>query len=354
MATWKKEQIIDDFGIQRDAQFPIIVSASRSTDIPAFYCDWFLSRLKKGHSAWTNPFNGVKSYISYRDTKFIIFWSKNPKPLIETGMLDYLEQANIKCYIQYTLNDYEGNRLELNIPPLSERIDTFKELSKRLGKNAIIWRFDPLILTDEISIDTLLNKIERIGEQLRGYTEKMVFSFADIVSYKKVESNLKKSKIPYKDWNQQQMIEFAKRLCELKERKRWEYELATCGEAVNLNGIKHNRCIDGDLITKISWRDNILMNFLKTEIHEVLPSLFEPEFPEGAIRIDNTHYFFSSHKKDPGQRIHCGCMAAKDIGEYNTCIHMCEYCYANTSKQIAIQNNKCHKDHPLAETITGR
>ena len=210
MATWKKEQIIDDFGIQRDAQFPIIVSASRSTDIPAFYCDWFLHRLKKGYSAWTNPFNGVKSYISYRDTRFIIFWSKNPKPLIETGILDYLEKANIKCYIQYTLNDYEGNKLELNVPPLSERIETFKVLSKRLGKNAVIWRFDPLILTDEINMDTLLNRIEQIGEQLRGYTDKMVFSFADIVSYKKVESNLKRSHIPFKDWNQQQMIEFYK------------------------------------------------------------------------------------------------------------------------------------------------
>ena len=127
-------------------------------------------------------------------------------------------------------------------------------------------------------------------------------------------------------------------MCEFKERKQWEYELSTWCEAANLEVIKHNRCIDGDLITKIAWRDNNLMKFLKTEIHEVLPSLFEPEFPEGAIRIDNTHYFFSSHKHDPGQRIHCECMAAKDIGEYSTCIHMCEYCYANTSKQPAMQN----------------
>jgi DNA repair photolyase len=274
--------------------------------------------------------------------------------LLETGLLDYLEQTNIKCYIQYTLNDYEGNKLELNVPPLSERIDTFIALSNRLGKNAVIWRFDPLILTDEISMDTLLNKIEQIGERLKGYTEKMVFSFADIVSYKKVESNLKRSQIPYKDWNQQQMIEFAKRLCELKDRKQWEYDLATCGEAANLEGIKHNRCIDGDLITKIAWKDAELMKFLKTEILEVQPSLFEPEIPEGAIKLDDTHYFFSSHKKDPGQRIHCGCMAAKDIGEYNTCIHMCEYCYANTSKQAAVLNNKWYKEHPWVETITGR
>ena len=95
------------------------------------------------------------------------------------------------------------------------------------------------------------------------------------------------------------------------------------------------------------------MKFLKTEILEVQPSLFEPEIPEGAIKLDDTHYFFSSHKKDPGQRIHCGCMAAKDIGEYNTCPHLCEYCYANATKELAIKNWKMHKDNQFGETITG-
>ena len=249
-------------------------------------------------------------------------------------MLDYLEQANINCYIQYTLNDYEGNRLELNVPPLSERIDTFKELSKRLGKNAVIWRFDPLILTDEISIDTLLNKIERIGEQLRGYTEKMVFSFADIVSYKKVESNLKKSKIPYKEWNQQQMIEFAKRLCELKERKRWEYELATCGEAVNLEGINHNRCIDGELLERLFSEDKGLIYYLHTG-KIVEPDMFG-EYPPLPLKPKNL--------KDKGQRDACGCIESKDIGAYNTCSHFCVYCYANSGRECVAQNVAHHTD----------
>ncbi|MBR6483300.1 MAG: DUF1848 family protein, partial [Bacteroidaceae bacterium] len=84
------------------ATFPIVVSASRSTDIPAFYADWFFHRLNKGYSAWTNPFNGAKYYVSYEDTKFIVFWSKNPRPLL--ARLDELKEKGISCYIQYTLN----------------------------------------------------------------------------------------------------------------------------------------------------------------------------------------------------------------------------------------------------------
>ena len=184
-----------DARIRGKTRDPIIVSASRSTDIPAFYADWFFNRLEKGYSAWTNPFNGVKSYVSYQNTSFIVFWSKNPRPLLYH--LDYLKERNIGCYIQYTLNDYENEGLERGVPKLSERIDTFKQLVDKLGKGRVIWRFDPLILTDAISTDTLLSKIEHIGNQLQGCTEKLVFSYADILSYRKVKANLEKSHIPY-------------------------------------------------------------------------------------------------------------------------------------------------------------
>ena len=198
-------------------QVPILVSASRSTDIPAFYADWFFYRLDKtGYSAWINPFNGIKSYISYKNTRFIVFWSKNPKPLLE--YLPILEKHKIGCYIQYSLNDYEKEGLEKNVPPIIERIDTFKRLVERLGYGHVIWRFDPLVLTDEINIDLLLSKIENIGNQLVGYTEKLVFSFADILSYRKVQSNLQKANIHYIDWSKQQMIEFAKCLSELNKK----------------------------------------------------------------------------------------------------------------------------------------
>ena len=195
--AWEKVKIQRENGEWVEAQAPVIVSASRSTDIPAFYSDWFFHRLKVGYSAWTNPFNGVKSYVSYKDTRFIVFCSKNPASLI--SYLDYLKEHNIGCYIQYSLNDYENERLERGVPPLNSRIDTFKKLVDQLGKGHVIWRFDPLLLTTDITLELLLQKIENIGDKLQGYTEKLVFSFADILTYRKVKSNLEQSHIPYVD-----------------------------------------------------------------------------------------------------------------------------------------------------------
>jgi hypothetical protein len=98
------------------------------------------------------------------------------------------------------------------------------------------------------------------------------------------------------------------------------------------------------------------MDFMKVKVEDVpAPSLFgAPELPAGAILLPNNKYFVSVHKKDPGQRQFCECMASKDIGEYNTCPHLCEYCYANATKQLALQNWKCHQENPFSETITGK
>ena len=151
-----KIQLITADGSKVVAQAPIIVSASRSTDIPAFYADWFFHRLEVGYSAWTNPFNGVKSYISYANTRFVVFWSKNPEPLLP--YLHVLKEKNIGCYIQYTLNDYVDEKLETGVPSLEKRIETFKALVKELGIGRVVWRFDPMILTETIYIYSLLKK----------------------------------------------------------------------------------------------------------------------------------------------------------------------------------------------------
>ena len=217
--AWDKIKIKRDNGECVDAQAPIIVSASRSTDIPAFYADWFFNRLEKGYSSWTNPFNGVDSYISYEKTRLIVFWSKNPRPLL--NYLHILKEKDINCYIQFTMNDYEDEQLEKGVPLLSERIETFKKLVNELGVGRVIWRFDPLVLTDKISVKDLLHKVENIGNQLIGYTEKLVFSFADITSYKKVKSNLTSNHINYKEFEESDMIEFVEGLVELN--KRWGY-----------------------------------------------------------------------------------------------------------------------------------
>lgn len=323
MGQWSKTQIVRDNGETVQAQTPIIISASRSTDIPAFYSDWFFHRLNVGYSAWTNPFNDVRSYVSYQDTRFIVFWSKNPKPLLYH--LDELKDRNIGCYIQYTLNDYENEGLEKGVPPLAERIDTFKQLVDKLGQGSVIWRFDPMILTDTIGLYELLEKVEKVGDELKGYTEKLVFSYADIATYKRVTYNLNANGIKYREWTEDEMDDFARWLSELNQK--WGYTLATCGEKVPLEqyGIVHNKCVDDELMRCLAPNDEKLMAFLGKN---------------------------SSH--DKGQRMFCGCIMSKDIGEYNTCPHLCEYCYANSNKSTAVSNWKQHQANPLGETITGK
>ena len=345
---------LDDGSVVETAMHPVIVSASRATDIPAFYADWFFYRLQKGYSAWINPFNNKKGYVSYQDTRFIVFWSKNPKPLLEH--LDELDKRNIDCYIQYTLNDYEDDGLEKNVRPLAERIDTFKRLVERLGKERVIWRFDPLVLTEPggraaITTDVLLDKIERIGDQLKGYTEKLVFSFADIATYRKVKHNLKESNINYVEWNEPEMVDCAKRLVELN--KKWGFTLATCGEKIDLPGVAHNSCIDHDLIIRLAHRDKVLMDYLGVTIIPIERDIFgSVELPAGAILLDDGTAAIQKKKMpDKGQRTACGCMVSKDIGQYNTCPHQCEYCYANASKELATANWKRHQLDPHSELI---
>lgn len=355
MTDWTKISRKIDDGTIVSMQAPLIISASRSTDIPAFYADWFFYRLKKGYSVWTNPFNGAKSYVSYDKTRFIIFWSKNPRPLLP--YLHILRERNINCYIQYTLNDYEDERLE-KVPLLANRIETFKLLVEQLGKGRVVWRFDPMILTDNISIDDLLRKVQNIGDQLKDYTEKLVFSYADIAIYKKVKRNLEFSGIPFHEWNIVQMEEFADKLSAMNRDRKWNFQIATCGEKIDIRkyGIIHNRCIDGDLIVRLAWNDKELMEFMKVKIEEIpAPTLFgQPELPDGVILLPYNRYFISTHKKDSGQRQFCECMASKDIGEYNTCPHLCEYCYANTTKRIALENWERHQNNKFADTITGK
>ena len=118
-------------------------------------------------------------------------------------------------------------------------------------------------------MDDLLGKIENIGDQLRGYTEKLVFSFADIAIYRKVKRNLNEAGVHYLEWTKDQMIEFAKRLVELNKRKGWNYTLATCGEAADLEGVEHNHCIDDALIIRRAYNDKVLMNLLKVKMYSM-------------------------------------------------------------------------------------
>ncbi len=313
MKTEKVKLTLGDGNVV-DALAPMIVSASRATDIPAFYCRWFFNRLREGYLQWRNPYSGKYSYVSFDRTRFIVFWSKNPAPIVP--YLPQLKERNIGCYFQFTLNDYVAEGLEPNVPSLAHRIETFKQIVEILGVGSVIWRFDPLILTNQISADDLLRKIKNISDQLSGYVDKLVFSFADIATYKKVGRNLTAAGINYREWTDSEMLEFAQRLSDMNLGP----ELATCAERIDLSqyGISHNRCIDPDLIIRLAPE-------LQSEISHL--------------------------KADKGQRALCGCISSKDIGAYNTCPHGCAYCYANTSPLSARQNHLRHLQSPNNPSI---
>ncbi len=308
-----------------EASAPVIISASRATDIPAFYSDWFFDSLRKGYVVWTNPFNNKKSYVSFEKTRVVVFWTKNPKPIIPK--LKYLDEKNINYYFQFTLNDYEKENFEPNVPSLNERISTFKKLSKMIGKEKVIWRFDPLILTDSLGIDELENRIKNVAQKLYKYTEKLVFSFADISLYSKVTNNLNRKKINYIEFDDAKKIEMAKKISEIAEK--FNLTPATCAENIELEklNIKHNKCVDDTLMVRLFNNDSELMEFLG--------------YTNGLFEIDDLRL------KDKGQREDCHCIISKDIGQYNTCLHLCVYCYANFSEEKVLENSKKFKDSIL-------
>lgn len=180
-------EITTDSGERVWAAAPVIVSASRATDIPACYTEWFFRRLQRGYAVRRNPFNNTRVPVSFARTRVVVFWSKNPRPLLPR--LGELEEREIHSLLHYTLNDYVAEGFEPNLPPLDERIDTFRACAERLGRDRVIWRFDPLLLTDRLDVGELLHRIGRLGDRLSGYTSKLVFSFADIRNYRRVAHN---------------------------------------------------------------------------------------------------------------------------------------------------------------------
>jgi hypothetical protein len=322
MATWESIPLVTDAGEKVMAQAPVIVSASRATDLPAFYADWFFERLKKGYVKWRNPFNGKSLYVSFEKMRAIVFWSKNPAPLLKH--LDELEARGVNYYIQYTLNDYEAEGWEPRVPALSQRIDTFRKLSERIGKSRVVWRFDPLLISTQTPVERLLQKVAHLGDVLAPYTEKLVFSFADIESYRNVKRNLIAANIQAHEGSLEEKMALAAGIATLNQAHGWGLTLATCAEELDLAdyGIEHNRCIDDQLLMRCFPEDDVLMHFLGFE-----RNLFGELQPIGKRLIS-----------DKGQRKACGCIISKDIGEYNTCPHQCVYCYANTSPECATQN----------------
>ena len=337
-----KTSIIINSGEKVVTSTPVIISASRSTDIPAFYAKWFFHRLEEGYCVWYNPFNRKPTYVSFDKCKVIVFWTKNPEPIIP--FLPELDKRGIHYYFQVTLNDYEQEGFEPCVPKLSHRIEVFKELSRLIGRERVIWRFDPLIIMPNLSVRQLMAKVWHVGNQIKGFTNKLVFSFVDVMGYRKVQNNLvKETKFYNKDtvdsaeFTLSQMNEVAEDLMKMREAwnsQGWNIKLATCAEKINLDkyGIEHNRCIDGELIEQLWPEDKELMYYLHTG------KLPEPNLFGDTLEIPTKY----KNLKDKGQRKTCGCMISKDIGMYNTCRHLCVYCYANTSKELVMKNKDKH------------
>ena len=339
-----------------EAIAPVIISASRSTDIPAFYAQWFINRLRAGYCVWYNPFNQKPTYVSFARCKVVVFWTKNPRPLLP--LLHELDERDIHYYFQFTLNDYEEDGFEPNVPSVEQRVQTFRQLSEMVGKERVVWRFDPLIVTPQLSPRDLLTKIWNVGNKLKGLTDKLVCSFIDINGYRKVQSNLvketnqfSKESIGQAEFTSGQMNEIADGLAKCRDRWKsegWSIELATCGEKIDLDryGIAHNRCIDGELMKRLWPNDEELVYYLNYGRLPDNGSLFGMDFNRPPLSPEKL--------KDMGQRKECGCMMSKDIGMYNTCNHLCVYCYANTSKATAMKNYERHESNPYGVSIIGK
>ncbi|MGE5237528.1 MAG: DUF1848 domain-containing protein [Chloroflexota bacterium] len=303
---------------------PVIVSASRATDIPAFYPDWFMHRLRAGFVRWFNKFNGQAHYVSFRETRAIVFWTKNAKPMMKH--LPELDARGINYYFTYTVNDYEAEGVERNVPPLTERIEAFRRLSDTIGRERVVWRFDPLILTGPVTVDALLDKIRGVGDLIHRHTEKLVISFIDINLYRKVRQNLLAGGIrDCREFAPEDIGNIAEGLQAMN--RQWGLEIATCSESADLSRyeITHNKCIDNELMTRLFRHDGALTDFLH--------SITVAENPSTGGRGKTAEVL-----KDPGQRKSCRCIPSKDIGQYDTCAHSCLYCYANTSPEKARSN----------------
>ena len=290
----------------------MIISASRRTDIPAYFSEWLCNRLKEEYVMVRNPMNIHqigKISLSPDVVDGIVFWSKNPVP-----MLNHLADIEkYTYYFQITLTAYDRD-VEPNIPSKnSVIIPGIQKLSKTIGRDRIIWRYDPIFFNDHYTLDYHCKYFRVLASKLGDYTEKCTVSFLDM--YKNTERNICPLKIQTSTLEMQ--CEAMSRLSDIAN----EYGLYmdTCAEKTNFDGIKvsHACCIDKERFEKIGkYKLNI--------------------------------------GKDPNQRSECECIASIDIGAYNTCAHGCLYCYANYSQNTVKRNAMTHDPKsPLLYGVIG-
>jgi DNA repair photolyase len=286
----------------------MIISASRRTDIPALYSEWFMNRIRAGWCLVPNPMNMKQvSLVSLRpqEVDAIVFWSKNPAPMIP--YLGELSAMGFRYYFQFTLNDYPGE-LEPNIPSFDNRLGTFLKLSELIGSIRVVWRYDPIIISNVTPFDFHRERFRSIAEELRGATNRVMVSIVDF--YQKTDRRLAQLEGQGFLFDKEaeystEMVSLLKDMADIARKQ--GMEIYTCAEARDYSefGIPPGRCIDEELLRKI-WVLHL------------------------------------KYKKDPSQRELCLCMVSKDIGINDTCIHGCPYCYSTRNYALAERRYKEH------------
>jgi hypothetical protein len=281
-----------------------IISVSRRTDVPAFYGEWFLGRVKEGFAGVVNPFGGKKYLVPLKpeDVICFVFWSKDFTPFLEN--LRLLDSLGYKFYFNYTVTGLPAI-FESSVNKKSA-IEGLKELSRTWSPRHINWRFDPIIISSISDRDFWLRAFGTLARELQGYVERCYFSF--VVNYGKVVRNFtefeKTHHLKIFDPTDDFKIELANELADIAAGCGVQM-YSCCGDYLVGEKIKKAHCIDGRIIDELFSPPNFACNEKPT-------------------------------------RNQCGCTESSDIGTYDTCPHGCIYCYANMNKPKARSTFKNH------------
>ncbi len=279
----------------------MIISASRRTDIPSYYGEWFMRRLREGSVFIPNPYNAKrysKASLTRDAVDIIAFWTKNPIPFMQ--YLTEIDKMGYVYYFQFTLTPY-GRETESNLPHKDKLLEVFINLSKSIGRERLVWRYDPIIINKQYDMNYHAEMFSYMARKLSNYTERCIVSFVD--NYKNVTARLGKD-LNYTT-TEQGMLTIASIFSKLAKEN--GIDLFTCSEEIELGqfDIQHGACID------------------KSHIEKILGS---------KINI----------RKDKNQRSKCLCVESIDIGTYNCCANGCNYCYALTTQQSSLYNMRKH------------
>ncbi len=334
---WPRVELVTPAG-PREAIAPAVITASRATDIPAFHSAWLLNRLSAGWCRWDNPFGGPPQYVSLARLRAMVLFTKDPDAVL--GLADELERRGLAFYVHATLNDYAAEGWEPGVPALESRLRGFAELSRRLGRERVIWRFDPLVRGEATPLSVLLARMEALGERLHPFTDRLVFSFAHLERYAKVRRNLAAAGARARSFTPAEMSETAGRLAGLG--RKWGLCIASCGEEMDFSacGVSRNRCVDPELLLRLTHGDAELAALYRPRGPKQAALPMEPAARAGRGTGSDAGQGEPAARfpRDPGQRKACGCAPAKDIGAYTTCGHGCVYCYANISPEAGRRN----------------